>query len=362
MSKANNGRIFSPTRIQYYPAFDKIVVNILPNDSKQYPKDKKYSWDAFHVYDLKSHKVTLSNIQSPPQYSGGGLDIPYIYTSQAEGKYFIASYSLDKSIVILDVSTGKIQYEKISFEEDNLHPINVSNLKKDSLKDALQKSWVIDDAYYQAFYDVSQNKFIRVYKPQNPFKVNDTSYMSYMEKPCKIIIKKNKVTQNYFLPNGIFLIPFHWYYDQKNKKLKFIKSVNTKKQLMIQKYFKYIYILLICTIFSCESNNSIKELNNDTSRLFQFLKINNIDDSFSFAVVPPLICLQCEEGLISVSTLDTNLVVYLSQNDNTPLYLKHNKIVKYDASKMRQLGLDKLYSVHYILNKGNLVYKKSLIK
>jgi hypothetical protein len=112
----------------------------LPNDAKSYPKDKRYTWDAFQIYDLKSHTVTKSNISPPQKYAGGVLDIPYIYTSQALNRYFVISYSLDKSIAILDLSNNEVSHKKINYLHDQLEPISTYELKKDEAKDAMQKS------------------------------------------------------------------------------------------------------------------------------------------------------------------------------------------------------------------------------
>jgi hypothetical protein len=134
---------------------------------------------------------------------------------------------------------------------------------------------------------------------------------------------------------------------------------------MIIKYYKFISILLICITFSCGNNtkNNKSEIDLEyIKKLITFLKIDKTLDSNSIVVVPPLICLQCEEGLINLSSIDKNLTIFLSNKDTLPKYLKENKVIRYDEDKMVSLGLNKLYSVHYIFRKTKLVYRKALIK
>lgn len=214
--------VFRSTKIQYFPRYDLIIFNSMPYNARNYPRDMHYSWNVFTSVNMITHEVRSLDIRPPSIYFGGKMEIPYIYTSQSDSRYLIASFSYDRNVYKYDVATGALEQVEIYYEGDDLNPIPTYNLKKDKARDTMQKSWVVDDAYYCCFYNASEDSYCRIYKPRMPYQTDSGAYLGYLEKPCMIIKKQNGKTRNYFLPNGIFLVPQHWFGGGAD--LKFVKN------------------------------------------------------------------------------------------------------------------------------------------
>lgn len=237
--------IFIGTRIQYFNKYDKIAVQTMPANAKNYDKDLYYSWNTFRVYDLKKDISKSINVIPDKKYWGMKLDIPYIYTSQIENSILGISFGYDEKVYAYDVVKEKLSYKTLTYSGDNLEPIKTSHLKKAEAKDAMQLSWTIDDCYYSSFYNPKNERVsYRIYKPGLPKTNRRGEHLGYLDKPTIII--KNDLSNNtkyYKLPSGVFLIPNDWYYNVTDDKLYFVKSIRISQSEDFQIFIYAIDLL-----------------------------------------------------------------------------------------------------------------------
>lgn len=228
--KLTGFQVFRATVSQYFPRNNCIIFNILPNNCKEYPIEKHYSWPAFASLDLKTGQTKILQIVASEKYWGHKLDIPYIYTSQSSDKYLLVSYSYDEFIYKYDINREKLQRIELNYSGNQLKPNPTSHLKGTEAKDAMQKSWIAEDSYLNAFYNEETNTFYRIYKPSIPLKTDGGIYMTNDNKPAHIIKKCNETISHYFLPMGIFTYRYRWFYSDITDKISYLRLTKKKNE------------------------------------------------------------------------------------------------------------------------------------
>ena len=136
----------------------------------------------------------------------------------------------------------------------------------------------------------------------------------------------------------------------------------------MKKYGKLLFILLTCSIFNpgcsshLDSTGNIKSDDDIVKKLQQVLEITTkTPDTLHIIVIPPNSCSSCQDGVgDKIASLD-HVIIYLPENrdGNFP---KNATIKHYNAIKLTQSSLYKLYSVYYRVSMGKLLEYEPLVK
>lgn len=134
-----------------------------------------------------------------------------------------------------------------------------------------------------------------------------------------------------------------------------------------RKYGNILPIVLLFTIFSC--NDTSKKVFEETKdqevnvneRLLAFCRDYSISmDSSEVIILPPSSCVQCHKGGLNELKKHPQCYILHSKTDECGSFFTTQKCIAYDAEKMREKGLDNVYSEVVKIRNAKIVFRKAL--